>query len=71
MVGDKFYQMCTKEKLSIISYNNPKELLNHRSEVNVERIVCLLDRSFFSCVILINKTYIRANFIWLCRFFNH
>ena len=30
--GDKFCQLCMEEKLSIICYNNPKELLNHRSE---------------------------------------
>ena len=44
---DKFCQLCRKEKLSIISYNSPKELLNHTPEVlNIckHRKNCLLGR---------------------------
>ena len=67
-----------EEKLSIISYNNPKELLNHRSEVlNIckHRKNCLLGWQIYLCIYLffllsdlINKTYIYANFIWLWEF---
>ena len=31
--GDIYWQLCIEEKLAIGSYNNPKELLNQRSEI--------------------------------------
>ena len=31
--GDRFCQLYMEEKLNSISYNRPKELLNHKSKV--------------------------------------
>ena len=31
--GDKYCNLCMEEKLAIVSYNNPNELLNQRSEI--------------------------------------
>ena len=48
--GDTFFQLCMEEKLSSISYNNPKELLDRISEIlNIckhRKIVCLVGKYF-------------------------
>ena len=31
--GDKYCFLCMEEKLAVVSYNNPNELLNQRSEI--------------------------------------
>ena len=33
MAGDEYCNLCMVEKLAIVSYNNPNELLNQRSEI--------------------------------------
>ena len=31
--AERYCKLCMKEKLTIATYNKPKELLNHRSEI--------------------------------------
>ena len=31
--GDKYWPLCLEEKIAIVSYNNPNELLTQRPEI--------------------------------------